>query len=112
MKTIQVKFYVNPTAYSYMYDLDELKRQIYACNLWDILKTQELTTEFCAKYILNSDFQLTAEEQHITIDDVLHWQPHLNAIDLLGAVNKALLMKRLYGRCDSFDDFETHSEKK
>ena len=23
MKTIQVKFYVNPTAYSYMYDLDE-----------------------------------------------------------------------------------------
>lgn len=98
--------------HKYMYDLDELKRNIYACNLWDILKTQELTNEFCAKYILNSDFQLTAEEQQITVDDVLRLQPHLNAIDLQGAIRKALLMKRLYGRCDSFDDFETHSEKK
>jgi hypothetical protein len=33
------------------YDMTVLKDNIYAHNLWDILKTQVLTKEFCVKYI-------------------------------------------------------------
>ena len=62
--------------YNNKYDLEILKQNIYAVNLIDILKTQTLTSDFVQKYILNKNFQLTKEEEDITIMDVIKYQPH------------------------------------
>ena len=37
--------------YNNKYDMQTLKENIYAVSLWDILKTQVLTRDFCVKYI-------------------------------------------------------------
>ena len=59
------------------YSMEVLKQHIFVLNLIDILKTQHLTGEFVNDFILNKDFQLTEEEQNLTIKDVLLYQPHL-----------------------------------
>lgn len=41
---------------------------IYTVSLLTILQTQ--TADYCIKYILNSDFQFTDEEQSTTMDMV------------------------------------------
>ena len=69
--------------YNNKYDLEILKQNIYAVNLIDILKTQTLTSDFVQKYILNKNFQLTKEEEDITIMDVIKYQPHLSNTNLL-----------------------------
>ena len=89
--------------YNNKYDLQTLKTNIYFVSLVDILKTQTLTAEFCVKYILNSDFQLSEEEDKLTIDDVKKWQPHILEIDLMNA-------KKLI-RTNSFEDFESFANK-
>jgi len=65
------------------YSIDFLIKNIYKFNLIDILKTQKLTEEFIVNYILNSIYQLTEEEQKITINDVLKYQTHINENKLL-----------------------------
>ena len=65
------------------YNMETLKKYIYAVSLFDILKTQTITEDFAFDYILNKDFQLTPEEESITINDVLLYQPHLNNSDLI-----------------------------
>ena len=69
--------------YQNKYPRNILKDNIYAVSLLDILKTQKLTIDFCVKYILNEDFQLTKEEEDIKIIDVYHYQPHLSKKQLL-----------------------------
>ena len=66
-----------------------------------LLSTQYLTAEFCAKYILNDNYHFLSEEENITIDDVLKYQPHISRIQLLiGLAN--------YNRSDdSVEDFES-----
>ena len=87
--------------YNNQYDLPILKEYIYAVSLWDILKTQKLTRDFCVKYILNKNYQLTKEEEMINFRDVLQFQPHLDKRDLLvGIVNYS-------PDDDSFEDFES-----
>lgn len=82
------------------YDLDTLKKNIYALNLLDIIKTQKLDSDFVMKYVLNKNFQLTKEEENITIIDILKWQPHL--------LNTNLLVDHLSGisKVDSWNEFE------
>jgi hypothetical protein len=57
--------------YKNKYDLETLKRNIYFFNLIDILKTQHLTPRFVVHYVLNNHYQLTKEEEQITIEKVL-----------------------------------------
>jgi len=64
--------------YNNKYDRQTLKDNIYTLNLLDILKTQKLDNTFVVRYILNEKYQLTEEEQKITIKMVLHYQKHLN----------------------------------
>lgn len=78
------------------YDYNTLKTNIYDVSLVDILKTQKLTANFCHKYILNKDYQLTPEEQSITIYDVLKCQPHLSINDFLTT----------FSRQNSYDAFD------
>ena len=87
------------------YDMQTLKENIYAHNIWDILKTQVLTKEFCVKYILNKNYQMTEEEEKITFQDVLRLQPHIDKRELLvGIVNYS-------PDDDSYEDFESFSNR-
>jgi hypothetical protein len=59
------------------YDMKTLKQYIYALCFFRILKTQKIDEDFAVNYILNPDYQMTREEELITINDVLEYQPHL-----------------------------------
>lgn len=95
--------------YTNQYDYETLKTNIYAVSLLDILKTQRLTSDFCAKYILNIDFQLLEEEQQINIDTIKKYQPHIQDIDLVIALNLVTVNRICDKRVDSIDDFETYA---
>jgi hypothetical protein len=86
--------------YNNKYDLEILKQNIYAVNLIDILKTQTLTSDFVQKYILNKNFQLTKEEEEITIVDVIQYQPHLSNTHLLDEVASGIK------KSNSWNEFE------
>ena len=87
------------------YDMQTLKENIYAVRLWDILKTQILTKEFCVKYILNKNYQMEKEDEKITINDVLRLQSHILKIDLLiGIVNYS-------PDDDSYEDFDSFANR-
>ena len=63
--------------YKNKYDRETLKKNIYSFNLLDILKTQHLDYTFVIRYILNTNYQFTKEEQLINMTDVLNYQRHL-----------------------------------
>ena len=97
--------------YNNQYNYETLKANIYAVSLIDILKTQKLTAEFCVKYILNENFQLLEEDQKITLESIKLYQPHILIIDLEIEILKANIKKISRQRIDSFEDFETYSNK-
>lgn len=65
------------------YSLEVLKENIYAIGLFNILRTQKINEEFVVNYILNERFQLSDEEEKITLEFVLKMQPHLDKDKLL-----------------------------
>lgn len=87
------------------YSLDVLKENIYLLNLVDILRTQRLTSKFAVHYILNNIYQLKKEEQEITMDDVIKYQPHITMTSL---INEQILYE---SGADSLEDFEEISKK-
>jgi hypothetical protein len=93
------------------YDMETLKKHIYAVSLYDILKTQVISVDFALHYILNKNFQLTKEEETITIDDVFKYQPHLLDTDLLikHTINIELL-KQNKKRKNSWNEFEINAK--
>ena len=64
--------------YKNQYDQETLKKNIYAINLIDILKTQKVDADFAVKYLLQTKYQLLKEESFITPKIVLHFQPHIS----------------------------------
>ena len=91
--------------YNNKYDMQTLKENIYAVSLWDILKTQILTKDFCVKYILNKNYQMLEEDEKITVKDVLRLQSHIDKRELLvGIVNYC-------SEDDSFEDFESFANR-
>jgi hypothetical protein len=91
--------------YNNKYDRQTLKDNIYAVKLLDILKTQTLDVTFVVRYILNSKYQLDDEDQIITREMVLKYQPHISM--------KKLMQEIAYYNSDddSVDDFETVSNR-
>lgn len=65
------------------YSMDVLRENIYAIGLFEILNTQTITEEFAVNYILNERFQLSDDEEKITMEYVLKMQPHLSKDKLL-----------------------------
>ena len=78
------------------YNYETLKEHLYVVSLLDIVKTQKLSAEFCVKYILNENFQFTKEEQSITIDTVLTYQPHITLLDLVTTRNRTNSIIKLF----------------
>ena len=91
--------------YNKKYTREELKKNIYAVKLIDILKTQKLDTTFIVRYILNPNYQFTEEDEKITIEMVLQFQPHIE--------KKTLQMELfLYDKDDdSVEDFDSTFRK-
>jgi hypothetical protein len=87
------------------YDMQVLKEHIYAISLIEVLETQHLTSDFVLKYILNPKYQMTCEEENISIMHVLLYQPHLINTNLLDDYSRGLK------KVDSFEDFETFANK-
>jgi hypothetical protein len=97
--------------YKNQYNYDDLKTNIYLVSLLDVLKTQKLTADFCVKYILNTDFQFTDEEQSITMDIVKKYQQHILDVDFVSAQMRATNKKMRRERIDSFEDFESYTNR-
>ena len=70
------------------YTMKELKQQIYALCFFKILKTQKIDADLAMNYILNPDYQMTPEEEKITVQYVLKMQPHLKLKDLTCSFKK------------------------
>lgn len=97
--------------YKQNYSYEILKANIYVVSLVDILKSQKLTLELCVKYILNKDYQLSEEENKITLEHVLYFQPHISKNDIINSFREINNKKNRKKRIDSFEDFETYSNK-
>jgi len=87
------------------YSRQMLKHYIYAVKLFDILTTQTIDYSFAVKYILNKKYQLHDEDENITLEMVLKYQPHMNAIDLSTEISN------YDSDDDSILDFETYSNQ-
>ncbi len=91
--------------YNNQYDMQTLKEHIFAVSLWDILRTQIVSKEFCVKYILNKNYQISKEEEEIRFQDVLQLQPHIEKRDLL------VCIVNYSPDDDSFEDFESFANR-
>ena len=91
--------------YTTQYSLDILKKNIYALDLYDILKTQKLTAKFVVHYILNFNYQLTNKEEKLTLQMVLDLQPHIKLYEI---VNEQLIYE---SDTDSVEDFDACSKR-
>ena len=88
--------------YNQQYTREELKKNIYALKLIDIVKTQKLDYTFVTRYILNRNYQFFKEDENLTVDTVLQYQPHL-------LKKKLLIYMAIYKKDDdSVEDFDVH----
>jgi len=87
--------------YNNKYSRKILKEYIYAVAMIDILKTQTLDCSFCVRYILNNNYHFLSQDDNITINDVIKYQPHITRNELLiGLANYS-------PDDDSVEDFES-----
>ena len=74
----------NQDLYKNKYELSILEKNIMNLSGNTLLTTQYLTSEFCAKYILNDNYYEGVEEDYLyTGDFVLGKQKHISKEDLL-----------------------------
>ena len=59
------------------YTIDLLEKNINFLSIKTLLYTQDLTPEFCVKYILNDKYASCVEDTFICIGDVLNAQKHI-----------------------------------
>jgi hypothetical protein len=91
--------------YNNKYDRQTLKDNIYAVKLIDVLKTQNIDTTFAARYLLNDKYYLDDNDEKITINMILFYQPHISKKNLLNEI------LNYDSDDDSIDDFETVSNR-
>ena len=84
------------------YDMETLRKNIYAISLVEIMIYQKIDEEFAVQFILNPDYQLTPEESNIQLSHVLYYQKHLDPLK----INLCLLGKHGVARRDIvFDEY-------
>lgn len=66
------------------YDMETLEYNMIECNLfqWEVLITQKLTPDFCAKYLLDEKYSACDKERYICNLTVLNWQQHISKSEL------------------------------
>jgi hypothetical protein len=71
------------------YDMYILEKNIMNLSSKKLLSTQELSAEFCCKYILNSNYSEGVEEDYLYSGDfVLKKQKHISKEELLYWIKK------------------------
>ena len=70
------------------YDIQLLEKNIRNFSMKTLLYTQDLTAEFCIKYILNEKYASCVEDTFLSIGDVLNSQKHLTRSSIYQAFHK------------------------
>ncbi len=70
------------------YTIDLLEKNINFLSIKTLLYTQDLTPEFCVKYILNDKYASCVEDTFIRMGDVLSAQKHITKKEIYDAFNK------------------------
>jgi hypothetical protein len=90
--------------YNKQYSRKELKENIYAVKLIDIVKTQKLDVTFVVRYILNKKYHFHNDD-NVSIDILLKYQPHISLKDIIEE-------QKIYDSDDdSVDDFSTVADQ-
>jgi phenylalanyl-tRNA synthetase alpha subunit len=76
------------------YNIELLEKNIHNLSMKTLLYTQDLTAEFCIKYILNEHYASCVEDKFLSMGDVLNAQKHLTRISIYQAYNKLYSEKR------------------
>lgn len=71
------------------YDMETLQLNINNLSKKNILYTQTLTADFCAKYIYDNDIESSDEDSYLfDANYILSCQPHLTKIELYLCIEK------------------------
>ena len=70
------------------YNIELLEKNINNLSMKTLLYTQDLTAEFCIKYILNEHYASCVEDTFLSIGNVLDSQKHLTRSSIYQAYNK------------------------
>jgi hypothetical protein len=70
------------------YDVAILEKNIDSLSQWALIKYQDLTAEFCAKYILDEQYASCEEDTYICLDDIVWFQSHIKKEDIVNEYNK------------------------
>lgn len=76
------------------YNIELLEKNIHNLSMKTLLYTQDLTPEFCVKYILNEHYASCVEDTFLCIGNVLDAQKHITRSDIYQAYNKVYREKR------------------
>jgi len=69
------------------YSIEELEKSIKNLNKKILLATQNLTAEFCVKYILDMDIDNGSEDSYIyDINYIIYFQRHITEYDMRVAI--------------------------
>ena len=70
------------------YDIEVLEKNIHNLSMKTLLYTQNLTAEFCIKYILDEKYASCDEDTFLSMGDVLNAQKHITRAAIYQAYNK------------------------
>ena len=70
------------------YHIQLLEKNIYNLSMKTLLYTQDLTADFCIKYILNEKYASCVEDTFLSMGDVLNAQKHITRSAIYQAYNK------------------------
>ena len=76
------------------YDIEVLEKNIHNLSMKTLLYTQDLTAEFCIKYILDEKYASCVEDTFLSMGDVLNAQKHITRAAIYQAYNKVYCEKR------------------
>jgi hypothetical protein len=70
--------------YNNNYDIQTLEYNMLKRNIsqWDVMITQDLTPDFCVKYLLDEKYSTSDKERYICNLTVLNWQPDISEKEL------------------------------
>jgi phenylalanyl-tRNA synthetase alpha subunit len=75
------------------YDIEVLEKNIYNLSMKTLLYTQDLTADFCIKYILNEKYASCVEDTFLSMGDILNAQKHITRSSIYHAYNKVYCEK-------------------
>ena len=75
------------------YDIQLLEKNIHNLSMKTLLYTQDLTADFCIKYILNEKYASCVEDTFLSIGDVLNAQKDITRAAIYQAFNKVYCEK-------------------